>query len=63
MKKVNIAKIFGAEVKELMCLLRSSGNECYVVGGAIRDLLLGQEKFTDVNLPNYLCVEKRNQLV
>ena len=46
MKKVNIAKIFGAEVKELMCLLRSSVKECYVVGGAIRDLLLGQEKFT-----------------
>ena len=48
MKKVNIAKIFGSELKELMRLLRSSGKECYIVGGAVRDLLLGYEKFTDI---------------
>ncbi len=63
MKKVNIAKIFGAEVKELMCLLRSSGKECYVVGGAIRDLLLGQEKFTDVDLTTSLSVEQLKQML
>ena len=62
MKKVNIAKIFGSELKELMRLLRSSGKECYIVGGAVRDLLLGYEKFTDIDLTTSLSVEQLKQM-
>ena len=40
-EKVNVEKVFGSELKELMRLLSSSGKECYIVGGAVRDLLLG----------------------
>tara|TARA_Y100000022_G_C13231245_1_gene367448 strand:- start:342 stop:1502 length:1161 start_codon:yes stop_codon:yes gene_type:complete len=58
MKKVSIEKIFGSELKEIMRLLRSSGKECYIVGGAIRDLLLGYEKFIDIDLTTSLSVEK-----
>ena len=63
MKKINIARVFGAEVKELMRLLRSSGKECYVVGGAIRDLLLGQKKFTDIDLTTSLSVAQLKQML
>ena len=49
MKKVNVKKVFGSELKELMRLLSSSGKECYIVGGAIRDLLLGYKKFKDID--------------
>ena len=45
MKKVNLEKVFGSELKELMRLLSSSGKECYIIGGAVRDLLLGYKKF------------------
>ena len=62
MKKVNIEKIFGSELNELMRLLRSSGKECYIVGGAIRDLLLGYEKFTDIDLTTPLSVEQMKQI-
>ena len=47
MKRVNVEKVFGSELKELMHLLSSSGKECYIVGGAVRDLLLGHRKFKD----------------
>ena len=57
MKKVSIENIFGSELKEIMRLLRSSGKECYIVGGAIRDLLLGYEKFTDIDLTTSLSVD------
>ena len=49
MKKVNIAKIFGSELKELMRLLRSSGKECYIVGGALRNYFLGKS-LLDIDL-------------
>ena len=62
MKKVSIEKIFGSELKEIMRLLRSSGKECYIVGGAIRDLLLGYEKFIDIDLTTSLSVEKMKQM-
>ena len=62
MKKVGIEKIFGSELKEIMRLLRSSGKECYIVGGAIRDLLLGYEKFIDIDLTTSLSVEKMKQM-
>ena len=62
MKKVSIEKIFGSELKEIMRLLRSSGKECYIVGGAIRDLLLGYEKFTDIDLTTSLSVEQMKQI-
>ena len=45
MEKINIEKIFGSEIKELMGLIRSSGKECYIVGGAVRDFLLGYKNF------------------
>ena len=62
MKKVSIENIFGSELKEIMRLLRSSGKECYIVGGAIRDLLLGYEKFTDIDLTTSLSVEQMKQI-
>jgi len=62
MKKVSIEKIFGSELKEIMRLLRSSGKECYIVGGAIRDLLLGYEKFIDIDLTTSLSVEKMKKI-
>ena len=63
MKKVNIEKIFGSDLKELMRLLRSSGKECYIVGGAVRDLLLGFEKFTDIDITTSLSVEQLKQIL
>ena len=58
MKKVNIGKIFGLELKELMRLLRSTGKECYIVGGAVRDLLLGYQKIIDIDLTTSLSIEQ-----
>ena len=63
MKKVNIEKIFGLELKELMRLLRSSGKECYIVGGAVRDLLLGFEKIIDIDLTTSLSIEQIKQML
>ena len=57
MENVNIAKIFGSEVKELMGLIRSTGKECYIVGGAVRDFLIGHKKFIDIDLTTSLSVE------
>ena len=62
MKKVNVEKVFGSELKELMRLLSSSGKECYIVGGAVRDLLLGYKKFKDVDLTTSLSVEQLKQI-
>ncbi len=62
MKKVNIEKVFGSELKELMRLLSSSGKECYIVGGAVRDLLLGYKKFKDIDLTTSLSVEQLKQI-
>ncbi len=57
MKKINIEKIFGPEIKELMGLIKSSGKECYIVGGAVRDFFLGHKNFTDIDLTTPLSVE------
>ena len=62
MKKVNVGKVFGSELKELMRLLSSSGKECYIVGGAVRDLLLGYKKFKDIDLTTSLSVEQLKQI-
>ena len=62
MKKVNVKKVFGSELKELMRLLSSSGKECYIVGGAVRDLLLGYKKFKDIDLTTSLSVEQLKQI-
>ena len=62
MKKVNVEKVFGSELKELMRLLSSSGKECYIVGGAVRDLLLGYKKFKDVDITTSLSVEQLKQI-
>ena len=62
MKKVNVKKVFGSELKELMHLLSSSGKECYIVGGAVRDLLLGYKKFKDIDLTTSLSVEQLKQI-
>ena len=62
MKRVNGEKVFGSDLKELMCLLSSSGKECYIVGGAVRDLLLGYKKFKDIDLTTSLSVEQLKQL-
>ena len=68
MDKINIEKIFGSEIKELMGLISSSGKECYIVGGAVRDFLLGDKNFIDVDLTTSLSVEelikifKRNKI-
>ena len=62
MKKVNVEKVFGSELKELMRLLSSSGKECYIVGGAVRDLLLGYKKFKDIDLTTSLSVEQLKQM-
>ena len=62
MKKVNVEKVFGSELKELMRLLSSSGKECYIVGGAVRDLLLGYKKFKDIDLTTSLSVEQLKQI-
>ena len=63
MKKVNIEKVFGSELKELMRLLSSSGKECYIVGGAVRDLLLGYKNFKDIDLATSLSVEQLKQIL
>ena len=68
MDKINIEKIFGSEIKELMGLISTSGKECYIVGGAVRDFLLGDKDFIDVDLTTSLNVEalikifKRNKI-
>ena len=62
MEKVNIAKIFGSDVKDIMRLLNSSGKECYIVGGAVRDLLLQHKEFRDIDLTTSLKVEKLKQI-
>jgi len=62
MKRVNVEKVFGSELKELMHLLSSSGKECYIVGGAVRDLLLGHRKFKDIDLTTSLSVEQLKQI-
>ena len=56
MGNVKIAKIFGSEIKELMGLIRSTGKECYIVGGAVRDFLLGHKNFIDIDLTTSLSV-------
>ena len=68
MDKINIEKIFGSEIKELMGLINTSGKECYIVGGAVRDFLLGHKDFIDIDLTTSLSVEalikifKRNKI-
>ena len=62
MKKVNIAKIFGSDVKDIMRLLNSSGKECYIVGGAVRDLLLQHKELSDIDLTTPLRVEQLKQI-
>ena len=62
MKKVNVEKVFGSELMELMRLLSSSGKECYIVGGAVRDLLLGYKIFKDIDLTTSLSVEQLKQI-
>ncbi|MDC3107890.1 hypothetical protein OA416_01685 [Paracoccaceae bacterium] len=57
MDKINIENIFGSEIKELMGIISSSGKECYIVGGAVRDFLLGHENFIDIDLTTSLSVE------
>ena len=57
MDKIDIEKIFGSEVKELMGLISTSGKECYIVGGAVRDFLLGDKDFIDIDLTTSLNVE------
>ena len=56
MRNVKIAKTFGSEIKELMGLIRSTGKECYIVGGAVRDFLLGHRNFMDIDLTTSLSV-------
>ena len=63
MKKVNVEKVFGSELKELMRLLSSSGKECYIVGGAVRDLLLGYKNFKDIDLATSLSIEQLKQIL
>ena len=62
MGKVNIAKIFGSDVKDIMRLLNSSGNDCYIVGGAVRDLLLQHKELSDIDLTTPLRVEQLKQI-
>ena len=62
MEKVNIAKIFGSDVKDIMRLLNSSGKECYIVGGAVRDLLLQHKEFRDIDLTTPIRVEQLKQI-
>ena len=62
MGKVNIAKIFGSDVKDIMRLLNSSGKDCYIVGGAVRDLLLQNKELSDIDLTTPLRVEQLKQI-
>ena len=68
MDKINIEKIFGSEIKDLMGLISTSGKECYIVGGAVRDFLLGDKDFIDIDLTTSLNVKalikifKRNKI-
>ena len=55
---MNIAKLFGSEIKELIGLIRSSGKECYIVGGAVRDFLLKRKNSIDIDLTTALSVEE-----
>ena len=63
MGKVNIAKIFGSDVKDIMRLLNSSGKDCYIVGGAVRDLLLQHKELSDIDLTTPLRVEQLKQIL
>ena len=62
MGKVNIEKIFGSDVKDIMRLLNSSGKDCYIVGGAVRDLLLQHKELSDIDLTTPLRVEQLKQI-
>ena len=68
MDKINIEKIFGSEIKDLMGLISASGKECYIVGGAVRDFLIGDKDFIDIDLTTSLNVKalikifKRNKI-
>lgn len=62
MGKVNIAKIFGSDVKDIMRLLNSSGKDCFIVGGAVRDLLLQHKELSDIDLTTPLRVEQLKQI-
>ena len=62
MGKVNIAKIFGSDVKDIMRLLNSSGKDCYIVGGAVRDLLLQHKELSDIDLTTPLRVKQLKQI-
>ena len=62
MGKVNIAKIFGSDVKDIMRLLNSSGKDCYIVGGAVRDLLLQHKELSVIDLTTPLRVEQLKQI-
>ena len=62
MGNVNIAKIFGSDVKDIMRLLNSSGKDCYIVGGAVRDLLLQHKELSDIDLTTPLRVEQLKQI-
>ena len=62
MEKVNIEKIFGSDVKDMMRLINSLGKEVYIVGGAVRDLLLEQKEIRDIDLTTPLRVEQLKQI-
>lgn len=62
MEKVNIEKIFGSDVKDIMRLINSLGKEVYIVGGAVRDLLLEQKEIRDIDLTTPLRVEQLKQI-
>ena len=62
MGKVNIAKIFGSDVKDIMRLLNSSGKDCFIVGGAVRDLLLQHKELSDIDLTTPLRVDQLKQI-
>ena len=63
MEKVSVSRVFGSEIKELMRLLRSSGKECYIVGGAVRDFMLGREKLTDIDITTSLSVDELKHIL
>ena len=63
MEKVNIEKIFGSDVKDMMRLINSLGKEVYIVGGAVRDLLLEKKEIRDIDLTTPLKVEQLKQIL
>ncbi|MDC3067676.1 hypothetical protein OA005_00265 [Paracoccaceae bacterium] len=50
MKKLNVEALFGHEIKSLMSLVESINTKCYIVGGAVRDSLLENQRIKDVDL-------------